>query len=284
MKKFEHWQVAYRKDGMEKFQLVSNPSWGWAADPFLVEYNNTIYLFAELFLYKSERNGVIGYRKYEENGFGEWVVSMDRHWHLSYPNVWVEDGKIYMCPETYQADEVAIYELKEFPNQWEKVNILLQNAQYVDSTFLQYRGNRYLFTYRLKTGWRDGELLLYHIEKNGRLTDEAVISKDIGNARPGGKIFERDGKIIRVSQDSSQGYGNGLVFSEIQNLYPNYIEKEIVRIGAQDVQGNWQQNFTGIHTYNRCGDFEVIDLKFKTFSIAEYMARKRVRKVFMNKY
>ena len=59
VKKYEHWQIAYREDEGE-FKLVSNPDWAWAADPFLVKYKGEIYLFAELFLYKSERNGVIG--------------------------------------------------------------------------------------------------------------------------------------------------------------------------------------------------------------------------------
>lgn len=284
MKKFEHWQIAYRQDKNEKFKLIQNPEWAWAADPFLVEYETEIYLFAELFLFKSERNGVIGYCKYENGQFGSWIVSMDRHWHLSYPNVWEDHGKLYMCPESYQAEEVAVYELVSFPDKWRKVQVLLQNGKYVDSTFLKYEGRQYLFTYHLAKPGITGELLLYEILENGTLSEGCCITSDLGNARPGGNIISYEGKIIRVSQDSIGGYGNGLVFSEVQSIRPNYKEKELLRIRPGDVKGDWTQEFIGIHTYNQLKNIEVIDLKFATYSLAERIAQKRVRKVFMNKY
>ena len=72
-----HWQIAYKNKKMSKYELIPNPNWAWAADPFLVEYKGELYIFAELFLYKSERNGVIGYCKYKNGTFGEWTVTMD---------------------------------------------------------------------------------------------------------------------------------------------------------------------------------------------------------------
>lgn len=284
MKRFDHWQIAYREDKNENFKLIQNPEWAWAADPFLVEYENQIYLFAELFLFKSERNGVIGYCKYEGEKFGSWIVSMDRHWHLSYPNVWVSDGRLYMCPESYQAEEVAIYELVSFPDKWRKVHVLLQNGKYVDSTFFKYEDKDYLFTYHLTKSGIIGELLLYEIFEDGTLSHGICISDDIGNSRPGGNVILHEGKIIRVSQDSREGYGSGLVFSEIQSVSPNYKEKEFLKIQPDDISGNWTQKFSGIHTYNNLKNIEVIDLKFTTYSWEEKNAQKRVRKVFTNKY
>ena len=67
--RYMHWQIAYRISRNEPFHMVENPEYAWAADPFLVEYRGRIYLFAELFLYRSERNGVIGYCIYEN---GRW--------------------------------------------------------------------------------------------------------------------------------------------------------------------------------------------------------------------
>ena len=105
MRKFFHWHIAFRCAENMAFVAVKNPNWGWAADPFLIRYNGKIMLFAELYLYKSERNGVIGYCEWNGHKFEEWKVSMDKHWHLSYPNVWSENGKLYMCPETNQLEE-----------------------------------------------------------------------------------------------------------------------------------------------------------------------------------
>ena len=45
--KCNHWQIAYRRNPKDEFSLVDNPSWGWCADPFLVEYREEVYLFAE---------------------------------------------------------------------------------------------------------------------------------------------------------------------------------------------------------------------------------------------
>lgn len=280
---FERWQVAYRRKGEDSFTLLSNPKWGWAADPFPVVYEGSLYIFAEIFLYKSERNGVIAYCKWENDGFGDWQVSMDRHWHISYPNVFVVDGKLYMCPETRQNEEIAVYELKEFPDRWEKVKVLLSNVQCVDSTFCEYQGERFLFTFRpIRTGSK-GSLCLYKIDEAANLS-LYMETVDTLSARPGGNVIRKDGRLIRVAQDGTSGYGCGLVFCEIDAIYPVYKEHEIKRVSAQEIPGNWNRKFEGVHTYNQIEACEVIDLKYQEFSLQEYWARKRVRKVFVRKY
>ena len=57
------------------------------------------------------------------------------------PNVFVCGGRLYMCPETRQNDEIAVYELKAFPDQWEKRKVLLSNVQCVDTTFCHDQGH-----------------------------------------------------------------------------------------------------------------------------------------------
>lgn len=282
---FDRWQIAYRATGEEKFTLLPNPDWGWAADPFPVIYQGVLYLFAEIFLYKSERNGVIAYCKFENGEFTHWTVSMDKHWHLSYPNIFVKGGRLYMCPETRQNDEIAIYELKAFPDQWEKAKVLLGNVQCVDTTFCEDQGEKYMFTFQPQKGGVKGSLYLYRID-GGKISEGSIVLEDTGteSARPGGRIICEEGKLFRVSQDGSNGYGSGLVFSEIDSFYPVYKEHEIKRITAGEINGNWNRRFAGIHTYNRISEAEVIDLKYRTFSLTEYWARKRVRKVFMDKY
>ncbi len=99
---FTHFGVAWKYTKDKMWSLVADPPYGWIADPFLVEFEGRLFLFAEIFLYKSERNGVIGYCTFNGDRFGDWTVTMDRHWHLSYPNVFVEDDRLFMCPETWQ--------------------------------------------------------------------------------------------------------------------------------------------------------------------------------------
>ena len=286
MRKFNHWQIAYRIAGEKEFKVIPNPSFAWAADPFLVEYQGTIYLFAELYLYRSERNGVIGYCKYENGEFGEWTITMDKHWHLSYPNVFVYQGKLYMCPESYQREEIGVYVLKEFPDKWEKVCTWNENEECVDTTFLEYEGESYLFTFQLGVEKWSGKLWEYRI-CDGKLSEPLLITENKDMARPGGNFIQEDEKLIRVAQDCASSYGAGLVFCEVDSIWPEYKEHEIRRIYPQDIvilPENKQKKYIGIHTYNRLAGMEVIDLKYQTSSLSEYFAQKRVRRIFLNKY
>ena len=280
---FDRWQVACRMRGDRKFGLLPNPKWGWAADPFPVVYQGALYIFAEIFLYKSERNGVIAYSRLEDGRFTDWTVSMDKHWHLSYPNVFVAGDKLYLCPESYQNEEIAVYELQAFPDQWKKVTVLLANVQCVDTTFFTCEGKTYMFTFKREKGGVKGELYLYRLEGEKR-TLLQTIAKDDSSARPGGRVLYQDGRLIRVSQDGAGGYGSGLVFREIDAVEPVYAEHEVRRISARDVPGNWKRRFTGIHTYNRIDEVEVVDLRYRQVSLTEFAAQRRVRKVFVNKY
>lgn len=281
--KFKRWEIAYRREGEERYRLVPNPSYGWCADPFLVEYQNTIYLFAEIFLWQSERNGVIGYCIYENGKFGPWTVTMDRHWHLSYPNVFVYEDDLYMCPETYQREDVSVYKLKEFPDKWEKVHTFIENEKCVDTTFMNFDNEVYFFTFKPNFIKYGGQLYLYNI-KEGQISDERYITDNKEFARPGGNIINVNGKCIRVSQDCSKGYGSGLVLSEIDRIFPRYEEHIVKRITVEDILVDSNQKFIGTHTYNYLKGIEVIDLKYLAFSLREYMAQRRIRRVFTNKY
>ena len=281
---FEHWQIAYKKVNEEKFKLLKNPSWGWCADPFLVKYKGDIYIFAEIFLYKSERNGVIAYCKYNGSDFSEWTVCMDKHWHLSYPNVFVVDDELYMCPESHQREDVSIYRLVEFPNRWERVDIIFDNVQYVDTTFLEYSGRKYLFTFE-PSFKNNGGTLFYYEKEGNRYINKTKITENKLCARPAGNFFyNQAGQLIRVGQKSENSYGEGIAFLKVESVYPTYKERLHKMISVEDIQIDGNEKFCGIHTYNQLDDFQVIDLKRREICFGECISRKRIRKVFVNKY
>lgn len=280
---FFHYHIAYKTASMKQFQIVPAPSYGWIADPFLVEYEGTVYLFAEIFLYKTERNGKIGYCKYENGKFGDWTITMDRHWHLSYPNVFVENGKLYMCPESYQSGEVSVYELVSFPDQWRKVKTYINDVEYCDSTFCRIDGDMYMFTYERCGSGVNGRGLLCRIV-DGSIRETKLISDNPAGSRPGGNIIQKDGKYIRVAQNGIPAYGTGLIFFEIDSFWPEYREHEIKRIYVENINPEWKEKYCGVHTFNQLGNITVIDLKERTYRDEEYEAQQRVRQVFLNKY
>lgn len=282
--RFNRWDIAYRIGREGEYKIVTPPKYGWVADPFLVEYKGEIYLFAEIFLWKSERNGVIGYCKYKEGSFGEWVVTMDRHWHLSYPFVFTRDNRLYMIPESYQLGEVVVYELEELPNKWKKIQSLIVDVEYCDSTIFKYKnGKEYMLTFERGEHSPQGKGLLYELDLDG-IKKRRVLSDKLEGARCGGNVIIENDKYIRVAQNCEQEYGKGLLFYEIDAVEPKYQEHEIYRMEVEDIKGDFEREYIGIHTYNRLGEIEVIDLKYNVESEEEKKASDRVREVFVNKY
>ena len=178
---------------------------------------------------------------------------------------------------------MSVYRLIEFPSKWEKVKTFIENEKCVDTTFLEYDGQHYLFTFKPYFDRKGGKLYLGRI-KNGQIESEQFITDNEMLSRPGGNIFKENNRYIRVSQDCSKVYGEALVFSEIENVWPHYQERFVKRISVNDICINSKKKFLGLHTYNQIRDLEVIDVKYMRFSMEEYIAQKRVRKVFLNKY
>ena len=189
-----------------------------------------------------------------------------------------------MCPESWQKNEVGIYRLVEFPDKWEQTECLFRNVRYVDTTFLEQEGERYIFTFAPDFIGDEGRLLLFREKRDGSVTGPVTITSDTGVARPGGTIIWQDGKWFRVSQNCRNSYGEGLVFSEIDSLWPEYREHVVRRISPGDLRIETKEKVLGVHTYNRLGAMEVIDIKFYAPSFSEYLAAKRTHKVFLNKY
>ena len=280
VKVFHHYDIVYRKIGEDKFKFVNTPTYGWIADPFLVEFKGKIFLFAEIFLYLSERNGVIGYCEYKDGNFSEWNITMDKHWHLSYPNVFVKDNELYMIPESYQLEEVALYKLKQFPDKWEKVKVILDNVEYCDSTFIEEDGETYMFTFERGIKSPEGRGLLYKLSTG----EYQVLSDSLEGTRCGGRIIYDNGRKIRVGQDCTTEYGKGLIFYEIESVWPIYKEKEINRVYINNLKIDSSKNYTGVHTYNRIADLEVFDLRYASSTPEENEASDRIHKVFVDKY
>ena len=80
------------------------------------------------------------------------------------------------------------------------------------------------------------------------------VVKDLRSARPAGRIFMQDGKLIRPSQDSSRRYGYALQFNQIQKLN----EDEYAETAVSTFRPPGGKTLA-THTYNRAGDLTVID-------------------------
>ena len=129
----------------------------------------------------------------------------------------------------------------------------------VDATLLEHEGKTWLFANIKEPGGSSLDSLhLYHAPdlQAGQWTPHArnPIVKDIRSARPAGRIFIRDGKLIRPSQDSAQRYGYALKFNRITTLtetdYAEVTEGSFTPAGSK---------YLATHTFNQAGGLTVID-------------------------
>lgn len=273
-----YWQIAYRKERERIWELVSNPKGGWTADPFLFEYHGKLYLFAEIMPYRTGR-GYIGYCEYDGGNFGPWKTAVKEKWHLSYPDVFEWNGKIYMLPEQYQSGEIALYECIDFPSRWKRLAPLVKGGQYADSTVLFWNGRVWLFTLCMNPKKHsEGKLLRAELFSPEKLGEFEVIDEEGGlYKRPGGRFFMRNDKTYRVAQNCEGEYGRGLIYYLVGKCDgEGYEERKEKCIYPQSIalgKMNKEKGYIGIHTYNECGGMKVIDLKQKVFLIEEFFWR-----------
>lgn len=267
----ESWNVAYRirqegaplEHSETPFTVIKNPFRYWAADPFLFEYGDNTYIFAELYDYILRR-GVIGY--YQLNAKkSRWIPIIKEKHHLSYPFIYMLDGKIYILPEANESETLYRYRAVHFPDQWVREKPLLNKIRFADTTPLPEYDYQLAMTYDLL----DQTLKLIDLEQ------KTVISASFdeeGIKRPAG--YSAHKLPIRAAQDCREDYGKGIILYryEIKNR-KQYTEKIIRSINPNSVILSDKLFIDGIHTYNQSRQFEVIDIKTRRFNILNFVMR-----------
>ena len=81
------------------------------------------------------------------------------------------------------------------------------------------------------------------------------IVRDIRSARPAGRIFVQDGKLIRPSQDNSRRYGYAIKFNHIVQLN----ETEYEETTASSFEPQSHAKILATHTFNQADDLTVTD-------------------------
>lgn len=291
--KFEFWTVAYRKrqgnntllnDTATPFRVIPNNWRYWYADPHLFCHGGNTYVFAEAYD-RVLRQGVISCCRITENGTTPWKVVLKQPYHLSYPHILRKDGQIYMIPESYVADEIAVFRAKNFPEQWEKVAVLKKGGEPLDSTVFTCNGTRYLMT--MVTENEKSCLKQYSLADDGTMGEGLCIAQDDPNSRPAGHLFRAEDRLIRPAQDCTESYGCALNFYEVTTAEESRYEEKLIRkIAPGELRSDWKLAHGGLHTYNMTADYEIIDLKNYENDPLFWIMRpvwfiwRRIRKVF----
>ena len=258
--------VIERKNKIE-VTLLKNTWRYWCADPFLFEYNQTTYVFMEVYD-KIKQRGFIGYRIIDENGKASKICScLNIDKHMSYPFIYECDGNIYMMPECYQNNKLVIYRAEKFPNEWVEDQVILDDVKVCDSNIVEMEGKQYLATLKIHgMPYQYDEMSLYCFGKDGWIpcvNNPVVVGAE--KARNGGAYFKYKEQLVRPAQNCVDSYGENLSFQKVKEISEEeYCEEEISKLYIGDVVvRNSKKRFDGIHTFNTNGKYDVIDLRRK---------------------
>lgn len=260
----------------EKFSVIPNSINCWAADPFPIEVNGILYIFAEIFVY-SKVKGCIGYTKLQDGKFTPWKIVIEEDYHMSFPYLFYDNDILYMCPETSASRQLYLYRCVKYPEKWEKDRVLARNVNYSDTVF--YRGKSDI--YGLTCEWhgiQDHRLKLFRVSGDGcQESTEGLNTLEYYLTRPAGKIFKKDDKDIAVSQICKPLYGTGMIFKECVIDWPIYEENELYRVFPQDISCDVKRKYVGTHTFNISENYMVVDLVWNRFSPVEKFFRFKKR-------
>jgi hypothetical protein len=242
------------------FTYNAAPAGHFWADPCLASQAGETYVFFEDYIESADK-GVLGVARVDAAGrMQEPRTVLECPYHLSYPFVFEHRGEWFMVPETSAAGRIELYRAVRFPDQWVREQTLLDIAG-LDTTVFFDKGCWWLITTPDIGQYHAAITLLFSApDPRGPWTQHpgSPISTDVRTARSAGPVLQSDGKLLRVSQNCAGGYGRHVVLSEIVELTASHYRERVVKeIHPQ------RASDTGLHTYGRLGDWEVIDAKHR---------------------
>ncbi|MCB9495470.1 MAG: hypothetical protein H6686_01100 [Fibrobacteria bacterium] len=223
------------------------------ADPFPMERGGQEWLAFEEML-PDDRGRLRIARKQGDRWEVEPGEILPRPHHLSWPNIFRLENRVFMIPESGEAGTVELWEATDFPRKWEKRRELLQGRPWHDPMLLRHEGLWWLF---VSSGGSDPQdhssrLDIFWSEdlENGPFHPhpENPVSTFLSGARPAGAFIESENGLLRPSQDCRAGYGTGIVIHRVDALSRSeYRETFQNRIDPPP-------GAKGIHTLNRMPD------------------------------
>ncbi|MCF6189674.1 MAG: hypothetical protein L3J51_04275 [Cocleimonas sp.] len=260
------WVIVYKNQNEKKWHKIIPDSKVFQADPFVVFKDDKYFVFYEELKFEDYH----GYLMVAEldtanNNLINEKIILKLENHLSFPNVFKENGTYYMIPECADSHRVDLYECTDFPYQWKHTKTLLDNIQAVDTTPLKTDQGWYLFTSEIVKGADcNDELSIYKsadllTEPFTKLYNEPVIS-DVTNARMAGHFIKHDGDIFRVSQNCGKRYGHQANVNKVLQIEGEYKE-ELVNTLKPD------RGALGFHTYNQDHEIVIGDMEIARFDI-----------------
>jgi hypothetical protein len=236
--------------------LPTARGYSWA-DPRLFSHGASNWLFFEQWqqgLTKGEIcRGLLG----NDGSLSDVRPCLRQPYHLSYPQLFEEDGEIFLIPESEEAGGVDLFRARHFPDDWVLERRLI-DFPCVDPTAFRWKDQWWMIVSPQNV---KGVAAISWLFSASQLAGPwfvhpaGPVAASARNARGAGPIFSYESKLIRPSQDCALSYGRALLFNEILSLDGEcYAENVIARVDA-----GWKPGLAGVHTYTRVNEWEAID-------------------------
>ena len=263
---FMQWFLLYDiREGIStsfwRFKHITPPKDRFWADPFIVARDNKYYVFIEEFPYATQKGHISLIVMNKDGSFEPPVRVLEAPYHLSYPFVFEFESNLYLIPESSANRTVELYKCTAFPLKWEFQRNLMNNCEVVDTTLFQWQGRWWMFLNQIQTEGASSwdELFLHYSDSpfsdNWTPHQRNPVVSDARSARPAGRLFVRDGRLYRPSQNCSGRYGYGFNICEITKLTETEYEEKIV----SRVEPKWDKNVVSTHTINYEDGLTIID-------------------------
>jgi hypothetical protein len=132
----------------------------------------------------------------------------------------------------------------------------------VDTTLIRWNDELYAMTTDISDHSQHRDLLL-QLDRNWNILSTKEIKEERTElSRCAGNFLVRNDGIIRVSQNCDGHYGKALVFSKASETgLPDGLGEIVQQLGPDDLTFDAQKKWTGLHTYNCTGNYEVVDVE-----------------------
>lgn len=232
---------------------------GWIADPFILSIDqDSIIVLVEEWVDELSK-GRLSKLIIDKNSYIVKSVKpiLESQTHLSFPNIWKENDKVYVYPENYQSGGLYIYEY-DFMNDSLIDKRLLVAEPLLDAQLVRINDIYYLFGIKESNGKLQNNYL--YIYKSQSLFGPYTIHQEIFNKekkeRGAGSIIESNGHLYRPAQCCENGYGKSLIFYQLElDSKEHFSEIEVGRM-LPNPKGRYSEK---LHTFNSYDNYVVID-------------------------
>lgn len=275
------WRIAMRVNngpGVIDRLEWSNPEWRvlpddgrrFFADPFLFAWNGRHWLFCEEYPYAVSK-GILSVAAVGADGtIGSPRPILETDGHISWPQVFAHDGRVYMIPETSAAGRIELWQAADFPQRWVLDRVLIDGVLAHDPVLhLSESGATMLANVNDDGGSSWDALGLFHapnLLREWRANERNPLMVDASCTRGASPIIQRGADLWRATQDCRTGYGDGLALCRLTRLDADGFAQEVVaRLNAPPGLGA-----DGVHSLSRAivarpSTYVVHSARFHTF-------------------